>query len=857
MKIQTVAHCPDLPLADRVLHKLLEETQLAIEAGDLPVGCALTVDGVLVASDHNKVHSKNGRCFHAAQNLLTRLVEGHVPAGRRVLWVTLEPCLRCAQAIQRFGVDEVVFVLDDPFKGGKALLAKAGITVTKRAEWVSACLQRVMDFYARYPEFCASRQFRFALDAWQTVNPIGRNEQIKAVFIYHLASYLIKRLGPEQGVRQSEMRRQFLVHMEKLASQTIQGCPVTPTVEFVRSLHRALFPFNYRHRAVGNDGVRSDTASGEWRRHVLWPHYTAFSAPEAVEADLTALLEQMKAKAPLQREDALGFIFDFWAIHPFTDGNGRLACLIADIVCVNHGLAPLALDRKNKMFYTALLENLSRGVPISEQLQLVDAWNQGKVEIRPNTAYDAKPSAFQSYLRRTDQNQHMVEQVLVKLTDRRLNQPFVVTDIGGGTGVIADGILHGLLQREGLAFEYHYLEPSQTYMEHFQKHSRYAGLPQVVFNAMPVEDYLLPPSDLILSVQTVQHVANLGETLRDIIAALKLGGLALIVCSHPDSDEGRMISRMGHGRVAYEPIKELLDKERIHYDEIMVESSVQLSSADRDTPEGDDLLTFYFNTPASALPATTKTAFWDGLPNFSKNGVVRKKEAFFWIGREVGVDSMDKSLPPEARPLWNRRYWAFPRWDDGIQTDFQGLYSAKPEILTLQLAANLPGKVVLDAFCGIGSCAIAFARNGKEVLAVEIDERRLDMARNNARVYGVEDKITLIHGDVTELIASLHYDAAFFDPPWRGPGHLQKTMFGWDDLSPNPLPLIHTALVQCENVALSVPVNFNLADLRLNEYELVLQKAEIDSQWWYTNAFYRKQRVNPSSLLAAIAQTPD
>lgn len=201
---------------------------------------------------------------------------------------------------------------------------------------------------------------------------------------------------------------------------------------------------------------------------------------------------------------------------------------------------------------------------------------------------------------------------------------------------------------------------------------------------------------------------------------------------------------------------------------------------------------------------------------------------------------MDSSLPSEARHYWNLRYAAFPRWDDGIQTDWQGLYSVKPEVLALQLAATLPGKVVLDAFCGIGGCAIAFARSGKKVLAVELDERRLEMARNNARVYGVEDMITFIHGDVTELISSLHYDAAFFDPPWGGPEHQKKTVFGWDDFSPNPLPLIRAALARCETVALSMPINFNVADLRLDEYELVLQRAEIEQQLWCLNAYYRK-----------------
>lgn len=85
--------------------------------------------------------------------------------------VTLEPCLRCAHAIWRFGVDEVVYVLDDPFRGGKGILTQAGVTVTRHKAWEQDYLRRVMDFYARYPEFCAVRQYWFALKAWQRYEP--------------------------------------------------------------------------------------------------------------------------------------------------------------------------------------------------------------------------------------------------------------------------------------------------------------------------------------------------------------------------------------------------------------------------------------------------------------------------------------------------------------------------------------------------------------------------------------------------------------------------------------------------------------------------------------------------------------
>jgi hypothetical protein len=44
-----------------MLTKLLEETTLSLETGDLPVGCALTVDGELVGSGHNTIQEKRGQ----------------------------------------------------------------------------------------------------------------------------------------------------------------------------------------------------------------------------------------------------------------------------------------------------------------------------------------------------------------------------------------------------------------------------------------------------------------------------------------------------------------------------------------------------------------------------------------------------------------------------------------------------------------------------------------------------------------------------------------------------------------------------------------------------------------------------
>lgn len=54
----------------------------------------------------------------------------------------------------------------------------------------------------------------------------------------------------------------------------------------------------------------------------------------------------------------------------------------------------------------------------------------------------------------------------------------------------------------------------------------------------------------------------------------------------------------------------------------------------------------------------------------------------------------------------------------------------------------------MDAFCGVGGNTIQFAQYYDRVIAIDISPERIEMAKNNARVYGIpEDKIEFICGD--------------------------------------------------------------------------------------------------------------
>ncbi|MFC9077041.1 methyltransferase domain-containing protein [Streptomyces sp. NPDC057062] len=74
---------------------------------------------------------------------------------------------------------------------------------------------------------------------------------------------------------------------------------------------------------------------------------------------------------------------------------------------------------------------------------------------------------------------------------------------------------------------------------------------------------------------------------------------------------------------------------------------------------------------------------------------------------------------------------------------------------------------VADLCCGIGGDAIAFARAGIRVLAVDRDPLTAAAARANAEALGLSALIEVREADVTDVDVS-GYDAVFVDPARRG-----------------------------------------------------------------------------------------
>ncbi|KTG09879.1 tRNA (guanine-N1)-methyltransferase [Haloprofundus marisrubri] len=61
------------------------------------------------------------------------------------------------------------------------------------------------------------------------------------------------------------------------------------------------------------------------------------------------------------------------------------------------------------------------------------------------------------------------------------------------------------------------------------------------------------------------------------------------------------------------------------------------------------------------------------------------------------------------------------------------------------------GEHVFDMFAGVGPFAVPFADAGADVVAADLNEVAVEYLRQNAERNGVSDRLTAIHGDVTEV----------------------------------------------------------------------------------------------------------
>lgn len=148
----------------------------------------------------------------------------------------------------------------------------------------------------------------------------------------------------------------FDTHMAALTDYCLAsyGGAGTLTVDFIRGLHQALFPAGYQKTvtdATGREVVWMEP--GQFKtinnrgESLLHPgRVNHFVPPAQVAGAVARLVKQLNRDLPLakdrktKREIILFFVFDLMDIHPFGDANGRVACILVDLLAIREGLPP-------------------------------------------------------------------------------------------------------------------------------------------------------------------------------------------------------------------------------------------------------------------------------------------------------------------------------------------------------------------------------------------------------------------------------------------------------------------------------------------------------------------------------------
>ena len=103
----------------------LEQAQLAWQAGEVPVGAVVELNGEIIGSGFNLNRSSNDPSAHAEIIALRAAAQtiGNYRLSGANLYVTLEPCVMCAGAILHARIKHVIYATADERWGAAGSVA--------------------------------------------------------------------------------------------------------------------------------------------------------------------------------------------------------------------------------------------------------------------------------------------------------------------------------------------------------------------------------------------------------------------------------------------------------------------------------------------------------------------------------------------------------------------------------------------------------------------------------------------------------------------------------------------------------------------------------------------------------------
>jgi len=101
------------------MKKALDEAKTAFDKDEVPVGAVIVANKTIIARGHNLTEQLNDVTAHAEMQSITAAAEnlGGKYLKKCTLYVTLEPCVMCAGALNWSQIDKIVFGASDKKRG--------------------------------------------------------------------------------------------------------------------------------------------------------------------------------------------------------------------------------------------------------------------------------------------------------------------------------------------------------------------------------------------------------------------------------------------------------------------------------------------------------------------------------------------------------------------------------------------------------------------------------------------------------------------------------------------------------------------------------------------------------------------
>jgi cytosine deaminase len=133
------------------LQAAIEEAELGVREGGIPIGAVLVHDGRIIGRGHNRRVQQGSATLHGEMDALERA--GRQPASvyrASTMYTTLSPCAMCSGAILLYGIPKVVVGENETFMGEEAWLRSRGVTIEVVQD--SRCIELMKRFITENPK---------------------------------------------------------------------------------------------------------------------------------------------------------------------------------------------------------------------------------------------------------------------------------------------------------------------------------------------------------------------------------------------------------------------------------------------------------------------------------------------------------------------------------------------------------------------------------------------------------------------------------------------------------------------------------------------------------------------------------